>query len=136
MEDKIEVKTEDLIGVALDWAVAQAAGWKAARIATIEMPSKTVYEIQAPSGLDLRPSTDWCQCGPLISKYQVALFPEAHDGREGTETSERWHANVYYDGGEQYTTEKCDTALIAACRAIVATRFGDAVKVPAKLVSP
>jgi hypothetical protein len=134
MNDMIEVKTADLIGPALDWAVAKAAGWVSARIVEIMTPSKTYYEIHAPSGLELRPSTDWCQCGPLVAKYQVALVPEAHDGREGTEMSERWYADVYYGGGQQYTTEHCDTALIAACRAIVATEFGDAVQVPKELM--
>lgn len=133
MRNMIEVKTAELEGVALDWAVALAAGWASARLIPIITPSKTYYEVHAPSGLELRPSTDWCQGGPLIAKYQVALIPEAHDGHEGTEMSERWKADVYYAGGEQYTTDHCDTALIAACRAIVATKFGDAVCIPAEL---
>jgi len=134
MNGMIEVKTADLIGSALDWAVAQAAGWVSAKIVAIMTPSKTYYEIHAPSGLELRPSTDWCQCGPLIAKYQVALVPEAHDGNEGAEMSDRWYADVYYSGGQQYTTGHCDTALIAACRAIVATVFGDMVSVPKELI--
>nr|WP_294974929.1 phage protein NinX family protein [uncultured Pseudomonas sp.] len=133
MSEFVEVKTADLSGVALDWAVAQAAGWVSARMVAIMVPSKTYYEIHAPSGLELRPSTDWCQCGPLIAKYQVALVPEAHDGHEGTEMSERWYADIYYGGGQRYTTEHCDTALIAGCRAIVASAFGDTVKIPKEL---
>lgn len=135
MTDLIEVKTARLIGVALDWAVTKAAG--------LEDTAKLVF----PAIIDERnqpcmvtppwsawsPSTDWSQGGPLIEKYQVALVPEAHDGKEGTESSERWYADVYYKGGEQYTTEHCDTALIAACQAIVATEFGDTVQVPKEL---
>jgi hypothetical protein len=134
MSDVIEVKTADLIGPALDWAVAKASGWVSAKIVPIMTPSKTYYEIHSPSGLKLRPSTDWGQCGPLIVKYQIALVPEAHNGSEGAELSERWCADVYYSGGQQYTTDNCDTALIAACRAIVGTVFGDAVRVPRELM--
>ncbi|MGN8276644.1 phage protein NinX family protein [Pseudomonas sp. SMN5] len=134
MNELIEVKVGDLTGAALDWAVAKAAGWVAARIVPILTPSKTYYEIQAPSGLQLNPSVDWARCGPLIEKYQVAPIPEAHDGLEGTEMSERWYADIYYDGGEQYTTEHCDSPLIAACRAIVASVFGDTVNIPVELI--
>lgn len=134
MTEFVEVKTQDLSGAALDWAVAQVAGWVSARIVPIITPSKTYYEIHAPSGLQLRPSSDWSQCGPLVARYQVALIPEAHDGLEGTEMSERWYADIYFDGGNQYTTERCDTALIAACRAIVASALGETVNMPKELV--
>ncbi|KQT57586.1 hypothetical protein ASG54_12905 [Aureimonas sp. Leaf460] len=83
---------------------------------------------------DYCPDADWKEGGPLIAHYQVALIPEAHDGMEGTEMSERWYANVYYAGGEEYTTEHCETPLVAACQAIVATKFGDTVLVPRELV--
>ncbi|MBV4552336.1 DUF2591 domain-containing protein [Pseudomonas sp. SWRI102] len=134
MSDMIEVKTAELEGVALDWAVALAAGWVSARLTPIITPSKTYYEVHAPSGLQLRPSTDWGQGGPLIVKYQVALVPEAHDGLEGTEMSERWYADIYYGGGQQYTTEHCNTALVAACRAIVCAELGDTLSIPAELI--
>ncbi len=61
--------------------------------------------------------------------YQVALNPEAHNGAEGTETSERWIANIYYCG-DQYTTEPARNELVALCRAVVVTKFGDWVSVP------
>lgn len=129
----IEVKTAELIGPALDWAVCRAAGWIAARVVAVETPSKRYYEIHSPSGLELNPSASWARGGPLVEKYQVALTPEAHDGAEGTEMSERWSADVYYAGGERFTTEPCETALIAACRAIVVVEIGETVEVPAEL---
>lgn len=34
----------------------------------------------------------WEDIGPTITRLQVSLSPESHDGREGTENSERWMA--------------------------------------------
>ncbi|MEK2607835.1 phage protein NinX family protein [Pseudomonas shirazensis] len=130
----IEVKTASLVGSALDWAVAVATD--AGDVDITENGVSCIYQL--PEGgcwTNLyQPSVDWSQAGPLITEYQVALIPEAHDGKEGTERSGRWGADVYYKGGEQYTTEHCDTALIAACQAIVATEFGDTVQVPKELL--
>lgn len=132
MTDLIEVKTADLTGAALDWMVAQV---EAVPVAIAAPHYGTDWRVYKPDfGGKYSPSTDWAIGGPLIAKFQVALIPEAHDGMEGTEMSERWYADVYYCSGEQYTTEHCDTALIAACRAIVATKFGDSVQVPKELM--
>ena len=132
MTDLIEVKTADLTGAALDWVVAQV---EAVPVAIAAPHYGTDWRVYKPDfGGKYSPSTDWAVGGPLIAKFQVALIPEAHDGMEGTEMSERWYADVYYGGGEQYTTEHCDTVLIAACRAIVATKFGDSVQVPKELM--
>lgn len=132
MTDLIEVKTADLTGAALDWVVAQV---EAVPVAIAAPHYGTDWRVYKPDfGGKYSPSTDWAIGGPLIAKFQVALIPEAHGGMEGTEMSEHWYADVYYDGGEQYTTEHCDTVLIAACRAIVATKFGDSVQVPKELM--
>ena len=132
MTDLVEVKTADLTGAALDWMAAQV---EAVSVAIAAPRYGTDWRVYKPDfGGKYSPSTDWAVGGPLIAKFQVALIPEAHDGMEGTEMSERWYADVYYGGGEQYTTEHCDTVLIAACRAIVATKFGDSVQVPKELM--
>lgn len=136
----VEVKTSELIGEALNWAVAKAQGWVNYPDDSIEQgslwhtdPARLVFGTTHRVAT-YKPSTSWAQCGPLILEYQPALIPEAHDGAEGTEYSEKWYANIYYNGGDEYTTEPCLTPLIAACRAIVATVFGDTVSVPAELI--
>lgn len=129
----VRIHLEELDGPALDWAVAQAAGIKV----QIECPQyqnlTRAYRVTS-RGLSLfQPSTDWAHAGPLLREYQVALNPEAHYGAEGTENSERWIANIYYSGGEQYTTEPARNELVALCRAVVVTKFGDWVSVPVEL---
>jgi hypothetical protein len=129
----VQIYLEELDGPALDWAVAQAAGIKV----QIESPQHQnlarAYRVTSRGLIPFRPSTDWAHAGPLLREYQVALNPEAHYGDEGTETSERWIANIYYSGGDQYTTEPARNELVALCRAVVVTKFGDWVSVPVEL---
>ena len=125
------INTNELVGYALDWAVAQVTGHT---VSITDSHRIVILDAHGHVGGMWHPSTSWAQCGPMISTLQIALTPEAHDGREGVEMSERWWANVYYDGGNEYTVDHCDTALIAACRAIVGTKFGDSVDVPEVLV--
>ncbi|MBS3185407.1 DUF2591 domain-containing protein [Pseudomonas sp. PCH44] len=138
MTDLIEVKTADLVGESLGWAVGKAEGLDLF-LAPPQYgnPWRVFARYQASATEHTKrynPWEDWALAGPLIDKYQIALVPEAHDGMEGTERSERWFGDVYYSGGDQYTTEHCDTALIAACQAVVVTEFGDTVQVPKELI--
>ena len=63
----------------------------------------------------------------MITDLQIALIPEAHEGRLGTEDSEMWGANVYYSGGEEFTTRYVQrpelAASIAALVALSGTEF-------------
>ncbi|WP_256804539.1 DUF2591 domain-containing protein [Pseudomonas putida] len=139
MTDLIEVKTADLVGEQLAWAVGKAEGldvflappqygnpWR-----VFARYSYTVTEHIKR----YNPWEDWALGGPLAVKYQISLIPEAHEGPDGTELSERWRASVYYKAGEHYGTDYCGAALIAACQAVVATEFGDSVQVPKELMS-
>lgn len=69
----------------------------------------------------------WEDIGPVIKDLQIALIPEAHEGRLGTEDSEMWGANVYYSGGEEFTTRYVQrpelAASIAALVALSGTEF-------------
>lgn len=134
----VKVKTAELIGPALDWAVDWVVSGKPLDVLQKKDGSGEWAYFHEGNWFASGPrkySTDWSQGGPLIWKYQVATIPEAHDGQIGTECSEKWYAVIYFDGGEQYTAERCDSPLIAACRAIVASKLGDEVEVPDALVS-
>ncbi|CAK7038188.1 MAG: hypothetical protein MORG_01599 [Morganella sp. (in: enterobacteria)] len=122
------VKTNELSGLALDYAVALAAGYAPKTsngLITVGSDGrKIIYS----------PSIEWNQCHALLIDYQIALVPEAHDGEEGTEDSDRWYANVYYNGGDEYTTNMCNSPSYAICRAVVGVHFGDEVVVPEELL--
>ncbi len=66
----------------------------------------------------------WEDIGPTITRLQISLSPESHDGREGTENSERWMANVYYSGGEEFTTQYVERPELAASLAALVALSG------------
>lgn len=121
----VEVKTSELIGPALDWAVAYHLNgdpvfFKAfgARV----LGRRITTEV---ANGNISPSTKWSQCGPLIDKYNMAMTCPF-----GMDADDEPHWSCA-GGGESYGPTK----LIAACRAIVAANSGDAVSVPAELVN-
>jgi len=138
MTDLIEVKTADLAGEALGWAVGKAEDLDVFLASPQYGNHWRVFARYQATATEhtkrYNPWEDWALGGPLAVKYQVSLIPEAHEGPEGTEMSERWRAGVYYKAGEHYGTDYCGTALIAACQAVVATEFGDTVQVPKELM--
>lgn len=125
-----EVKTSELIGAALDWAVAKADGGE-------YKPYQFASNIDAPfcdacvfpdgrAFSTFRPSSDWSQGGPLIEKYRVSLedvgigwiaTPRCCTSSEGV-----------------MKPQDHDFLLVAAMRAIVAAKLGDVVNVPVELV--
>ena len=125
MSDLIEVKTSNLAGAALDWAVALATG--ADEIQIGEHGIVCIYD--TPEGgcwtNMYQPASDWSQGGPLIEKHMVSLHcPQS--------TGDVWAGWVITEKGE--FCQAGDHALIAACRAIVAAKLGDTVQVPKDLM--
>jgi len=123
MTDMIEVKTADLIGAALDWAVAKAEGMRQ------HTPDglKHVYWYSGDRciGTHWSPSTDGSVGAPLIEKHRICLMPE-YEGQ--------WRADLFRDDEEPLHSAEGSTPLIAVCRAVVATEFGLVVSIPAELM--
>lgn len=104
------MKTSELTGAALDWAVARCEGG--------------VGKNQL-LGAWYAPSTDWSQGGPIIEREVITLIHPRWDG---------WTAHKYDDHieDESYTLDG-PTPLIAAMRCYVASKLGDEVVVPQEL---
>ncbi|WXL27995.1 phage protein NinX family protein [Ectopseudomonas mendocina] len=131
------IPVSELTGAALDWAVALALGWKMRRVPR-DIDGNHGGEVLAPPDLSkdfqwpprgwiapwyfIRPwSSEWAQGGPLVHKYQIELKWMGVDGK----------AMWWMAGHEGIAIKQIgDTPLIAACRAIVASKFGDTVEVP------
>lgn len=127
----IKVKVSELSGAALDWAVARAGGyaWQLERGA-YGSGFHVVVKLPEPSidrQVVLKPSSDWAQGGPLIEKYRVDLSSPPSDTSQAG-----WDARV--DDGHLLLWANGSNALIAACRAIVAAKFGAEIEVPAELM--
>jgi len=108
--ERIEMKTSELTGAALDWAVAKCA----------DLPYPHVYDEQGEI-VEVSPSTDWAQGGPIIERERIEL---EHDGFI-------WWARIKAD--EEYSGP---TPLIAAMRCYVASKLGDDIDVPEELLKP
>ena len=106
------MKTSELTGIALDWAVATANGdypqWDA---------EWGVF--YAANGDDMDYSTNWAQGGPIIERECIDLQYQGGD-------TDVWAADIF--GAESMIYG--DTALIAAMRCFVASKLGDEIDVP------
>ena len=124
----MKVKTSELIGPALDWAVAQCEG--------------KIYGYKHQLVDDCRdvipytPSTDWSQGGPLIERENLGLEKHRLDGPYQWAACD-WHP-VVVQGHTCLERSKYvygPTSLIAAMRCFVASHLGDEVDVPEELLS-
>ena len=112
------IKTNELTGAALDWAVAKCEGHV--------RPDGGFYAGQQGRPLT-RYSTDWSQGGPIIERGRIGVWPS--DSMEGM-----WAARPDYKFyPERLPPAYGPTLLIAAMRCYVASKLGDTVEVPAEL---
>ena len=113
------MKTSELTGTALDWAVA-----------SIELTGHDDYTnvLMVTVGDDndwkYNPSGDWMQGGPIIEREGISV------DRAGL----AWTADLSDSvGGYIEHTESGPTPLIAAMRCYVASKLGDEVEIPREL---
>ena len=115
-----KIKTAELTGAALDWAVAKCEGWSEEGLEDI-------------ANGDMFPehdfSTDWAQGGPIIEREAISL-KHWHGA---------WTAELEYlpddDANYRYGKGGGTTPLIAAMRCYVASKLGDTVDIPAELLT-
>ena len=123
----MKTKTSELIGPALDWAVAKAE--------RLEIPSLMGGAVWAwvkddPTQEDetvciYRPSTDWSQGGPIIEQEKIDLL---------STVEESWQAYLNNNEDDPPLIRGIGpTPLIAAMRCYVASKLGDEVEVPDEL---
>jgi len=105
----MKIKVSELIGAALNWAVAKCEGFY--------------------GHADYRPTTNWAQGGPIIDREDITwsmhMLPEYGDDT-------RFCAFSYRIGSSK--AQNGPTKLIAAMRCYVASKLGDEVDVPEELL--
>jgi len=107
------MKTSDLIGPALDWAVAKCEG--------VEYSYVIQYDGIGNAYDPCEFSTNWAQGGPIIERELIKVSPYHNQGGWWAE-----HAitKAVFGG---------PTPLIAAMRCYVASKLGDEVEIPEEL---
>ena len=123
------MKTTDLIGPALDWAVALAQGATNLEYDTItswwfvlEGKDRTLSKGWAASQ-SYNPATNWSQGGPIMDQAEIDTYLYERGSPFG------WIAEIT---GTKFKG-KGPTRLVAAMRCLVASRLGDEVEIPNEL---
>ena len=123
------IKTSELIGPALDWAVAKCEGYNADGLVQLarRAPGKDY------GGFLTKYSTDWAHGGPIIEREMIQLTPHCM-----TNPLHGWAAafRSFDEDDAVYALyrKRGKTPLIAAMRCYVASKLGDTVLIPVELL--
>jgi len=123
----MKIKTSELQGAALDWAVAKCEGFKPH--ASVSIVIMKTYS----------PTTSWAQAGPIIEREIFKLFRNVG----GTWTAQIKRRAHYYSptygadiGRDEILSSAGPAPLIAAMRCYVTSKMGDEIEVPDELSCP
>jgi len=116
----MKIKTIEMTGAALDWAVANCEGVSVRWSAAHEQLLVDGYPYMV-----WQSSTNWAQGGPIIERDGIRIVKAAPTV---------WGA--VYSSGDIGREHFATTPLIAAMRCYVASKLGDEVDVPEELCPP
>ena len=128
----MKIKTSELIGPALDWAVA----WCELMRRDYRDSGLLVHRIGY--GMPMPPySTDWAQGGPVIEREGIQWCElngqiESWSGFDYVEWRRDWDSPIRMGEGSGFGTGP--TILIASMRCYVLSKLGDEVEVPEELL--
>ena len=112
------MKTNELTGAALDWAVAKCEAFKT----KVEIEGIVwLLDSRGDISRNFNPSSNWSWGGPIIEEEGISISSHL-DGDE-------WFARDYW-GLNKQAAEK---PLIAAMRCYVASKLGDEVEIPEEI---
>ena len=117
------MKTSELTGAALNWAVAKCEGiplvFKGRKWSTDGAGERCGPFVASLCWDSYSPSTNWSQGGPIIERKKITL----------EWTGENWMAYIRHD--DEFFGP---TPLIAAMRCYVASKLGDTIDMPEHLL--
>lgn len=123
----MKVKTSELTGAALDWAVVSIECALPAPFKSFPAVLNGTVRIFRPDigahSEPISPSTNWSQGGPIIEREEIAVWPDEEGGFLASANEGRgrdFHGSTY---------------LIAAMRCFCSAKLGDEVEVPDELAS-
>ena len=124
------MKTSELTGAALDWAVATCEGKRLHYFVDDWFKKDPWLTLDGIVDLPLHaftPSTAWSQGGPIIEREEISV-----ERRMPCMKDEQWGAQGWK---AMQNFHKGPTPLIAAMRCYVASKLGDDVEIPEELTS-
>jgi hypothetical protein len=125
------MRTSELTGAALDWAVAKCEGYTDLHKIDGRMahePQLGMYPPRRAYGVmdlfELGFSTDWSLAGPIIEREKIGIITDPNDANV-------WIGSVYEPDWRFNRTGP--TPLIAAMRCYVASKLGETIDIPEEL---
>ena len=124
--DMVDRKVLVLSGTALDWAVASAQGSNPINFQQFFVTLMPVVVLADwDDATEYAPSSDWSQGGPILADNRISVeFAE-------DEEAEGWVAYIDSEGELFHG----GTALEAAMRCFVASKFGSSMNIPSLLAA-
>ena len=123
----MKIKTSELTGAALDWAVAKCEGPNSVAACYYDEDDLPMCRDEAPH-MEWQPSTNWAQGGPIIEREGICVRQRMG---ETVWWSDYANSQPAPDGtGYRFLFKQGPTPLIAAMRVYVASKMGDTVDVP------
>jgi len=119
----MKIKTSELKGAALNWAVAKCEGHDAHIYGGFVRTT-----MQSVFGPECHYPTDWAQGGPIIEREYIELTTT------NRRSAEIWEA-IFPGRGEDSVVQYGPTPLIAAMRCYAASKLGDEIEIPKELTS-
>lgn len=116
------MKTSDLVGPALDWAVAKCEGVNAEAFCLYYEPTE-VSDYDSHNYPEFHYSTIWAQGGPIIERERISII------KQDPPADNWWAFNEQQRPGDAFGP----TLLVAAMRCYVASKLGDNVNIPKEL---
>jgi len=130
----MKLKTSELTGDALIWAVATCEGYTDLHKIEGRWPHEPHLAMMPPRReygamelWEIGSDNDWRFFGPIIEREWLDITPWPNDSREDM----RWHCQQHDSGGD--CAQYGPTPLIAAMRCYVASKLGDEIDVPEEL---
>ena len=120
----MKIKTSNLIGPALDWAVAKCEGYQA--VFTNGSIRPVFRKCEAVEGTWPCYSTEWVVGGPIIEREKIEVRWVITDSEGG---GYWWTQNLFTDTYGRTGS----TPLIAAMHCYVASKLGEEVDIPDEL---
>lgn len=131
------MKTSELTGAALDWAVAKGMEQKVTIFPGAILWTGTGYGTQFNEDVVYSPSSDWNQAGPIIEQNQIATAPYYILGKLAGWTACTSSTLAYDEQGRFIQGSDHATVgpslVVAAMRTLVHLKLGENVELPKEL---
>jgi hypothetical protein len=131
----MKIKTSELQGAALDWAVAKCEKMDI-EIRPAGTCGRPLYVLAAKEGYTpwtWEPSTNWSYAGPIIEREKLTVAPSDQKSYVEQEAWTSYRIKTLFTDQGDIDYQTGPTPLIAAMRCYVASKLGDEVEIPEEL---